>query len=342
MRRILTAPLALLWTQPQRLTLWMPLVSASIGVAILVVLSPSSTFYLGVLAYIIIYDAAALFGPSRARPALLRAAPHSYSLVFVFTWISGLYLLPGFRDTPLVLLACALHLPSIYAFFFLQQAPRRAARNAVILMTAVVLGTLPHAWNTAFSVAPFNGPTLPITLFCANGALIAVLFLFSKVSDQLAQERTTTRLMHQLAHQDALTGLHNRRALEEDLVQEVSTSRRRRVLAMIDVDGLKEVNDTLGHAAGDDLLRRFGHGFTRLLRPEDRAYRMGGDEFALLSTDTSEIVRIVAEVREQVRTVYLQAGASVGTAEYQLGDQPEEWLSRADRAMYRQKHRRVT
>ncbi len=82
-----------------------------------------------------------------------------------------------------------------------------------------------------------------------------------------------------------MTGLLNRRALDRDLVQALAVARRHAEelsVVMIDVDGLKETNDRLGHAAGDELLRQMCTNVTRALRAGDNAYRTAGDEFVLI------------------------------------------------------------
>ena len=89
---------------------------------------------------------------------------------------------------------------------------------------------------------------------------------------------------------DSLTGLGNRRAFEEDLARERSRLARHGrplSLAVIDLDGLKEINDTRGHGAGDDALRAMAGALGKALRREDTTYRVGGDEFAVLLPDAT-------------------------------------------------------
>ena len=100
--------------------------------------------------------------------------------------------------------------------------------------------------------------------------------------------REATHQLRTLAFVDPLTGLPNRRAFDDDLARETSRARRHgHVLsvAVLDVDGLKRINDELGHDAGDSLLRAVGVVLRAALRNEDVAYRIGGDEFALLLPD---------------------------------------------------------
>jgi len=101
-----------------------------------------------------------------------------------------------------------------------------------------------------------------------------------------------------LAEHDELTGLRNRRTFEADLARETARSRRYREGAMllIDIDSLKDVNDTLGHGQGDELIRSVGALIASRVRSTDMVARIGGDEFAVLMPDTPvDAARVVAE-----------------------------------------------
>lgn len=175
---------------------------------------------------------------------------------------------------------------------------------------------------------------LPLLVGC-----VILAALLRETRGQLAQAEARAQALQELAHRDPLTGLHNRRALDHDLARLDGTDQAQ-LLALIDIDGLKRVNDTLGHAAGDDLLRRFADGLTRQA-PGERAYRLSGDEFALLlgARTPEEAARLVAEVTDEVQRIYPQAGASMGTARRMDGEHADTWLSRADQAMYGEKRR---
>lgn len=112
----------------------------------------------------------------------------------------------------------------------------------------------------------------------------------------VAARRMSTRLEAE-AHIDPLTGLLNRRALRRDLQRELGRAGRHgRSLTVIvaDLDGLKTVNDTQGHAAGDSVLRAMAVGLGDALRVGDQAYRLGGDEFVVMlpeaTAETAEAV----------------------------------------------------
>ncbi len=114
----------------------------------------------------------------------------------------------------------------------------------------------------------------------------------------VAATRTAERLQEQ-AFLDPLTGLLNRRALERDIRREAGRAARygrRFGIVMIDLDGLKRINDVEGHPAGDERLRQLADGVAEVLRLGDAAYRVGGDEFVLMLPDTDDAaIRTVVE-----------------------------------------------
>ncbi|WP_216326067.1 GGDEF domain-containing protein [Deinococcus aestuarii] len=308
---------------------------AALGGAALAGPGLTSPVYLGLLAAAVVCTLLALAGPPRLRARLLGALPLAHTLLLLAGWLASLYLLPAHPASPrlgLALVAATTLLPA--SFFWLH--PRTATWRAGVALGGLLLAMLPHAVGTLGQPGPLDGLTLPLTLLLAPGALALVL---RSAHDQLAQARAQAQALEELAHRDPLTGLPNRRALERGLAQAVQGADEGVLLALIDVDGLKGVNDTLGHAAGDDLLRRFGTGFAG--GDPGRASRLGGDEFALLlqGSELEAAGRLVTGVVRQVRGRYPSAGASVGVACWQPGEAAGAWLSRADRRMYRHKAR---
>jgi diguanylate cyclase (GGDEF)-like protein/putative nucleotidyltransferase with HDIG domain len=181
------------------------------------------------------------------------------------------------------------------------------------------------------------GETSPYAVVCTS-------------ADVTARQNLEAHLLD-LADRDPLTGLWNRRRFEQDLAQQLERCRRydeRAVLVLMDVDGFKQVNDVLGHLAGDEVLCALGDALTLRLRASDRAARLGGDEFAVLLLDVDE--QAVSEVAEQlVAHLCLAAGfaqehvtlsISVGTAMLDRSSVGiNAALEAADRAMYAAKQR---
>lgn len=115
-----------------------------------------------------------------------------------------------------------------------------------------------------------------------------------------------TRALSKMARYDALTGVGNRRAFDERLASEVAAARRHRrpvALLMFDLDHFKSVNDDFGHAIGDDLLATFGRLLSDSTRSCDFPCRYGGEEFAVIATETTtrDAFEVGARVRERFR-----------------------------------------
>ena len=146
--------------------------------------------------------------------------------------------------------------------------------------------------------------------------------------------------MEYLSYHDSLTDLYNRRYLEEAL-ERWSRDRRQHPLTVImgDIDKLKRTNDTLGHGAGDRLIREVARAIRSCLRPDDLVGRWGGDEFVILLPRTAgeEGQKIMERIQEAAPS-YQDAGLSMGLYCAETpGRSPEEILKQADEEMYRMK-----
>ncbi|MGD8621156.1 MAG: diguanylate cyclase [Anaerolineales bacterium] len=150
-----------------------------------------------------------------------------------------------------------------------------------------------------------------------------------------------------LAVTDPLTGLHNRHKLQESLTTELERAKRYgRPLSMImiDMDDLKSINDTHGHAVGDEALRVVGQAIMRCIRKVDMGTRFGGDEFLVLlpEADEQEAATVAERVDTEIRSIDFHAGplsASIGVAQWKESyAEPEDFIHAADEAMYSVKH----
>jgi len=149
------------------------------------------------------------------------------------------------------------------------------------------------------------------------------------------------------ARRDALTGLENRRVFEERIGSMVESARRHGhpiTLACMDLDHFKQINDTMGHAEGDRVLRRVARLLSTMVRNSDLLVRMGGDEFLLVlpETDLSSAAVLAERLRRGIRDLGIGAGGkklgvSIGLAQWQPGLTIEDWLLKADEVLYRAK-----
>jgi diguanylate cyclase (GGDEF)-like protein len=165
--------------------------------------------------------------------------------------------------------------------------------------------------------------------------------------------REQARRNEQRANHDALTGLANRARFEQKLGDAVTLCHaqgRSACVLFIDLDGFKGVNDTLGHQAGDEVLKAVAGRIKRVLRAEDLVARLGGDEFAILLADVSEeavVKRVAAKIEKAVRPPVAvdggtaHVGASIGWSYVGApGVGAAQVLADADQAMYRAKRAR--
>lgn len=144
------------------------------------------------------------------------------------------------------------------------------------------------------------------------------------------------------AYRDPMTGVLQREAGRDQLSQRIGEARRTDaplLIAFLDVDQLKALNDEEGHPAGDRLLRELGAALRTGLRSYDLAMRYGGDEFvcALSSSGREDARRRFEQISDSLAATVPGAAFSVGFVELQAGEQVDDVIARADRAMYSEK-----
>jgi diguanylate cyclase (GGDEF)-like protein len=185
-----------------------------------------------------------------------------------------------------------------------------------------------------------------LSLFQYAALAGCVLYLQAQTRQHESQLQSTAKKLQKIATKDGLTGLYNRKFMEELIGDAINRSKRSHTplaVLMIDVDSFKQVNDTFGHNAGDEVLLRL----TRLLeshkRSTDYLGRWGGDELVLLLTDTDlQGAAILAEkLRQFVRQLSFPhikpVTISLGASEYQENDTTVSFIGRADDALYHAK-----
>ena len=175
-----------------------------------------------------------------------------------------------------------------------------------------------------------------------------IIRMRNQMADQvqsLVKVQNLTNEVYKLAALDQLTGLYNRRSGEQRLAEEISRAVRHQrplTVLLIDIDGLKQINDKLGHAAGDLILKSFSERLQKAIRGSDLAVRLGGDEFMVLLPEcrVDEVRHVISRV-EGLEMDY--EGATIpcrfsrGWTDYRPGETSEELLKRADAALYADK-----
>jgi len=192
-------------------------------------------------------------------------------------------------------------------------------------------------------------PSSPSRLPAASGGVKAEI---SRLKRKLAQALARIEQLQALADTDFLLEIPNRRGFERELNRAISYIKRYHAngaLIVLDVDGLKPINDTFGHAAGDRVLKAIVGVLSRQIRASDVIGRLGGDEFALLLWNLAEadahakataLERDIDRLSFMFRGHTVTAGASTGVAILGPHSEPGRALEEADCAMYARKAQR--
>ncbi len=281
----------------------------------------------GVLAVVVFHELIA----ARRRGTLARVA----ELVTAVALVAALLVLTGYASSPFAVLFALIAVAA--ALGFGPRAGLAAAALSTIAFGAVLLLDPALATYTADDA---------LRLSFGLGATWLLVFVAVAYADR---QRRAMRRAIDLSRTDPLTNLFNRSQLFVTLEQEVSRTRRSDrgfCLLMIDLDGLKAINDTGGHLRGDQVLRSLGAVITGSIRTVDSAYRYGGDEFVVLLPETdivgafvvAEKIRVGAEELELTIGPEAPASVSIGLVSHpEDGLSAEELMVAADRAMYQAK-----
>lgn len=169
--------------------------------------------------------------------------------------------------------------------------------------------------------------------------------ILSTIEDITHMHEAQEKLYHTANH-DALTGLPNRRRIQEDITRAIAGARRRKeplAVAFIDLDQFKAVNDTFGHTLGDEFIRETAQRLSEVLRDTDSIGRLGGDEFVVVleGAGRAEAELVMSRMLEAIARPYelnssqFVSSASIGIAVYpEAGTDTETLLQAADMAMY--------
>jgi diguanylate cyclase (GGDEF)-like protein len=236
---------------------------------------------------------------------------------------------------------------------------RRAIEDALqMLVLAPVISIMANEYDALGWIDVLVGQFGPRNLgnltvgFAVVGVFLVIFMLrrFNDVSLQIALQSEREEKARALARRDTLTGLHNRRHLNETMAEEIMAANASAggfALFLLDLDRFKPVNDLFGHAAGDQVLKQVGERISTLAGKASCIARIGGDEFAiLLSRDAGreEVTALAESILSHFEQPFdlgskpVRLGASVGIAFYpSAGDDAEALFRHADVALYNAK-----
>jgi diguanylate cyclase (GGDEF)-like protein len=195
-----------------------------------------------------------------------------------------------------------------------------------------------------------DGSVFPADVSLAPLEVADEVFVVATISDETERRRRADEMFHRALH-DPLTGLANRVLLIDRLTQALARADRRggrTGVLYVDLDGFKAVNDTWGHAAGDEVLETVAGRLAGAVRPEDTVARFGGDEFVILCEDLDDRAeaqqvadRVLGELAVPIRhrSGRCRLSASIGVVLADGRMNARGLIDAADRAMYEAKRR---
>jgi diguanylate cyclase (GGDEF)-like protein len=220
-------------------------------------------------------------------------------------------------------------------FIQLPPGPAGQALALAVMFLPLLIGLWLLAMGRTFRAASLRRST-SLRLNVATDLGIRPRELSAMSAETLAKVRDEIAV-------DELTGVVRRWTGIAALERELARSRRHRrplVVGFVDVDGLKKLNDTRGHAAGDALLKGVAQVLQKRLRTEDVVFRYGGDEFVCVLPDTSLPGAQQAFEEMSSTATRIGRGFSYGLAEHRSGDDAVSLLGRADQALYEGREQR--
>ncbi len=269
-------------------------------------------------------------------------------MVFAIVAMAAAYVInPPVRGMLLMIVALVL---MFAAFTLSPKASRALGMFAVTLLGLVMLAMATHAPQTFDPMVErihfvFAAVVLPVISMLAGD----LSEMRTRLKAQKAELQHALARIHKLATRDDLTGLVNRRHMEELAGMEQRRAMRSGgtlCLCLVDIDHFKRVNDLHGHAAGDEVLRLFARHAAAAMRETDVLARWGGEEFLVMLPDTQtqeasmgfeRLRRLLSRDETWGEYAHMRVSFSAGLTDWRLGESLREALARADSALYEAK-----
>jgi diguanylate cyclase len=235
----------------------------------------------------------------------------------------------------------------VFILAYLAYETRVALRISLGVYGVMVLVLLVRVVPDLAVGASFSQAVTYVRVMAFHGVFVVLLYGLAHVKEQLVEEQIHAQDMSRLAHTDALTGLANRRALQDTIDQRIADAQRYGrplSLLMLDLDLFKAINDRHGHPVGDAVLRETAALLATVLRANDVIGRWGGEEFVVIAPETDEVAaeqlaeRCRAELADYAfDQVPEGVTASIGVASFRSDDTARDLVKRADDALYEAK-----
>lgn len=220
-----------------------------------------------------------------------------------------------------------------YIYIFITIYGRAGAIFSIVLWLLTLLITLSF-WDSLLGGFKSNFSQYML----AN--LVYIIFLFS--ARKIISNYTKAEILEEMAYQDQLTGIGNRRQLYKWIEHFIEKNNTHFSVIFFDIDRFKKVNDEFGHTTGDQVLVEFTTLVSKELSKEDNFGRWGGEEFVIVSKRTfNQTIELAEKLRIKVEehsfSVIGNLTSSFGVEQYRNGDTTESLLDRADKALYNAK-----
>lgn len=331
-------------------TMIVALIASVLGLVLSELTGISTLFIRGLLSATSLFLVAAVLLLYTGR--LIRAAEEALYIfpgaILLLVLLYALYAPVTQEQSLSALRGSYLWFPAVYILIFLIHGGRAALPRAAAFYLLVVAVSLPEALSTLGSEQPYSGLNdLSLDqLYLSSFVVITLLVFVNRLKDRLRESEVTAERMKRLAHTDPLTGLYNRRHIEELLEGEMERCRRYGLplsVIIFDVDDFKRINDDHGHDAGDAALIEISRLVTPRLRESDRFGRWGGEEFLIVAPETppEAAQRLAGRLRLAIEEHDFGAAgrvsASFGITMLHPDDSKTRLVKRADVAVYRSK-----